>query len=55
VRLVWSSESEADRLSIFKYIAADNPTAAFDMETLFDDRAERLDRVHAKARRRKEI
>ena len=40
--LVWSPESEADRLSIFKHIAADNATAAFDMEALFEDRAEQL-------------
>ena len=42
MKLVWSPESEADRLSIFKHIAADNPTTAFDMETLFEDRAEQL-------------
>jgi toxin ParE1/3/4 len=42
MKLVWSPESGTDRLSIFKHIAADNPAAAFDMETLFEDRAEQL-------------
>jgi toxin ParE1/3/4 len=42
VNLIWTAASEEDRLSIFAYIAADNPRAAFDMEQLFEDRADQL-------------
>ena len=42
MRLFWTPQSESDRLSIFTYIAGDNPAAAFEMEQLFDDRAEDL-------------
>jgi addiction module RelE/StbE family toxin len=39
VRLTWSLLAISDRESIFKYIAADNPLAAVDLDELFERKA----------------
>ncbi|MDR2196331.1 MAG: type II toxin-antitoxin system RelE/ParE family toxin [Gallionellaceae bacterium] len=40
--VIWTPEAERDRADIWDYIAADNPDAAVQMDTLFSDAAARL-------------
>jgi toxin ParE1/3/4 len=42
VRLIWTPASETDRINIFTHIAADNPSAAFELEQLIEERADQL-------------
>ncbi|WP_152226420.1 type II toxin-antitoxin system RelE/ParE family toxin [Pseudomonas sp. SCB32] len=42
MRVRWSTESEQDRLDIWQYIAADNPEAAAQMDTLFSATVSKL-------------
>jgi addiction module RelE/StbE family toxin len=42
LRLLWTPEAEQDRIDIWDYIAADNPTAAVRMDELFSAAATRL-------------
>jgi addiction module RelE/StbE family toxin len=42
VIVIWTPEAERDRADIWDYIAADNPDAAVQMDTLFSDAAARL-------------
>jgi plasmid stabilization system protein ParE len=42
VRVVWTPQAELDRLSIFTFIAADNPKAAVSIDVLFSRMASRL-------------
>jgi toxin ParE1/3/4 len=45
VKVAWSPQAELDRLSIFQFIAADNPTAALRIDGLFAEMARRLSKV----------
>ena len=40
MKVVWRSMAEADRESIFDYIAQDNPGAAFELDEEFQAKAE---------------
>ncbi|MFT0533547.1 type II toxin-antitoxin system RelE/ParE family toxin [Castellaniella hirudinis] len=40
--VIWTPEAERDRVDIWDYIAADNPSAAIRMDELFSDAAARL-------------
>jgi len=42
VKLVWTLPAREDRKSIREYIAADNPSAALDLDELISERAARL-------------
>ena len=42
MRLIWTPESETDRINIFTQIATDNPSAAFALEEIIEDRADQL-------------
>lgn len=42
MKLVWSEPALADRKAIFDYIEASDPQAASRMDTLFQEKAERL-------------
>lgn len=42
MRLIWTPASETDRINIFLHIAADNPSAAFALEELIEERADQL-------------
>ncbi|GBU15454.1 hypothetical protein AwPolaro_08320 [Polaromonas sp.] len=42
MRLIWTPEAEQDRMAVWDYIAADNPTAAARMDALFSAAAARL-------------
>ncbi len=42
MRLIWTPASETDRINIFRHIAADNPSAAFSLEELIEERADQL-------------
>ena len=41
--VVWTDEAEQDRIAIWDYIAADNPIAAVEMDTLFSSAAAGLE------------
>lgn len=41
--VVWSAEAQQDRAAIWDYIAADNPVAAVEMDSLFSNAAARLE------------
>ena len=40
--MIWTPASETDRINIFQYIAADNPSAAFELEQIIEERADQL-------------
>ncbi|MCL2523509.1 MAG: type II toxin-antitoxin system RelE/ParE family toxin [Betaproteobacteria bacterium] len=40
MKIIWRPQAEADRDSIFEYIAEDNPHAALELDEEFDDKAE---------------
>lgn len=42
MQVLWTPEAEQDRIDIWDYIAADNPTAAVRMDELFSTAAGRL-------------
>ncbi len=42
MRVVWTPEAQQDRVDVWEYIAADNPSAAARMDELFSDAAARL-------------
>ena len=42
MRVVWTPEAQQDRLNVWNYIAADNPSAAVKMDALFSVTAARL-------------
>ena len=42
MKLVWTLPAREDRKSIREYIAADNPSAALDLDELLSERAARL-------------
>jgi toxin ParE1/3/4 len=42
VNVVWTDVAEQNRADIFDYIAADNPGAAVEMDTLFSEVAAKL-------------
>ncbi len=42
MRVVWSPEAEADRTTIFDFIADQNPPAAVHMDSLFSEAASQL-------------
>ncbi len=42
MRIIWTPASETDRINIFHYIAADNPSAAFELEQIIEERADQL-------------
>ena len=42
MRLIWTLASETDRINIFQYIAANNPSAAFALEEIIEERADQL-------------
>jgi len=42
LKVIWTPEAEQDRVSIWDYIAADNPRAAARMDALFSAAAARL-------------
>ena len=42
MRVLWTPEAEQDRIDIWDYIAADNPTAAVRMDELFSTATTRL-------------
>jgi len=42
VRLVWTRLAREDRKAIREYIAADNPSAALDLDELLSEKAARL-------------
>lgn len=42
MRVVWTPQAELDRLSIFQFIAADNPKAAVSIDVLFSRMTSRL-------------
>ncbi len=42
MRVIWTPEALQDRLTVWDYIAADNPRAAARMDELFSDAAARL-------------
>lgn len=42
MRVVWTPEALQDRSDIWDYIAADNPRAAVNVDTLFSEAAARL-------------
>lgn len=42
MRIIWTPEAEEDRDDIWDYIAADNPSAAAEMDKLFSNAAARL-------------
>ena len=42
MKLIWTPESETDRINIFTQIATDNPSAAFALEEIIDERADQL-------------
>jgi addiction module RelE/StbE family toxin len=37
VKVIWTPEARQDRIDIWEYIAAENPTAAVRMDELFSD------------------
>jgi addiction module RelE/StbE family toxin len=43
MRVVWTPEALQDRADIWDYIAADNPRAAANVDTLFSEAAARLE------------
>lgn len=42
MKLVWTRPAREDRQAIREYIAADNPSAALDLDELFSEKAARL-------------
>ena len=42
MKVIWTPESEADRLALTEYIAMDNPRAAARIDELLDEAASRL-------------
>ena len=42
MNVIWTPEAVQDRLEIWDYIAADNPSAAARMDTVFSEAAEML-------------
>jgi addiction module RelE/StbE family toxin len=42
VKLVWTRRAQDDRKTIREYIAADNPSAALDLDDLLSEKATRL-------------
>lgn len=42
MKLVWTSPAREDRKAIREYIAADNPSAALDLDDLLSEKAARL-------------
>ncbi len=45
MKVAWSPQAELDRLSIFQFIAADNPSAALRIDNLFSEAARRLSNI----------
>ena len=43
MRVIWTPEAEQDRFVIWDYIAADNPSAAVNLDRLFSESARRLE------------